>query len=134
MQIPQEEKAKMFEPLSHQRKQEGFTLIELLIVIVILGILAAVVVFAVGGISDKGTNAACKSDVKTLETAVEAYYAKNTAYPTTGGDLVTAKLIREYPPSSDKYDVVYESGGLVKSGAEGATGAGLKTGSTGCPA
>jgi type II secretion system protein G len=123
----------MFERLSQKRKEEGFTLIELLIVIVILGILAAVVVFAVGGITDKGTNAACKSDVKTLETAVEAYYAKNTAYPAAGSDLVTAKLIREYPPSSDKYDVVYEAGGLVKSGPNGATAAQLQTGSAGCP-
>jgi len=123
----------MFERLSQKRQEEGFTLIELLIVIVILGILAAVVVFAVGGITDKGTNAACKSDVKTLETAVEAYYAKNTAYPLTGGALVTAKLIREYPPTSDKYDVVYESPGLVKSGANGADPADLVSGSAGCP-
>ncbi len=63
---------------------EGFTLIELLIVIVILGILAAVVVFAVGGITDRGKNAACKSDVKTFEVAAEAFNAKTGAYPTTG--------------------------------------------------
>ncbi len=59
----------------------GFTLIELMIVIVILGILAAIVVFAVGGIQDRGTQSACKANVKTVEVALEAYYAKNTAYP-----------------------------------------------------
>src|SRR4051812_15806108 len=61
--------------------ESGFTLIELLIVIVILGILAAIVVFAVGGITDRGQVSACKADKKTIETAVEAYYAKNTGYP-----------------------------------------------------
>jgi prepilin-type N-terminal cleavage/methylation domain-containing protein len=58
-------------------RQDGFTLIELLIVIVILGILAAIVVFAVGGITDKGSKSACKADLKSIETAAEAYYAQN---------------------------------------------------------
>ena len=54
----------------------GFTLIELMIVIVILGILAGIVLFAVGGITDRGTTAACKTDLSTIQTGVEAYYAK----------------------------------------------------------
>ena len=53
----------------------GFTLVELLVVIVILGILAAIVVFAVGGITDKGQTSACKADKSSLETAEEAYFA-----------------------------------------------------------
>ena len=69
--------------LQKKRQDEGFTLIELLIVIVILGILAAIVVFAVGGITDRGTKSACKSDVKTFEVAVEAYKAKTGLYPAT---------------------------------------------------
>lgn len=63
------------------RSESGFTLIELMIVIVILGVLAGIVVFAVGGISDTGNLAACKSDVKTIDVAVEAYKAKNGGYP-----------------------------------------------------
>jgi prepilin-type N-terminal cleavage/methylation domain-containing protein len=42
-------------------KDRGFTLVELLIVIVILGILATVTVFAVRGITDKGQENACKA-------------------------------------------------------------------------
>jgi prepilin-type N-terminal cleavage/methylation domain-containing protein len=57
----------------------GFTLIELLVVILILGILAAVVVFSVGGITDNGKKSACKADAKTVETASEAYKAQNSA-------------------------------------------------------
>jgi type II secretion system protein G len=65
------------------RTEDGFTLIELLIVIVILGVLAAIVVFSVRGITDRGEVAACKTNVSTAETAVEAYYAKNGSYPAT---------------------------------------------------
>ena len=65
-----------------KKNDEGFTLIELLIVIVILGILATVVVFAVGGITDRGQESACDADAKTLEVAVEAYDAQ---YGTAGG-------------------------------------------------
>lgn len=76
-----------------QRREErgdegGFTLIELLIVIVILGILAAIVVFAVQNLSGTSAQASCRSDYKTVETAVEAYKAQMGNYPdgsTTGG-------------------------------------------------
>ncbi len=61
-------------------RQDGFTLIELLIVIVILGVLAGIVVFAVGGITDRGKTSACSTEKKTLQTAEEAYYAVNGNY------------------------------------------------------
>ena len=58
------------------RRDRGFTLVELLIVIVILGILATVTVFAVRGITDKGQTNACATDKVTLQTAVETYFAQ----------------------------------------------------------
>lgn len=95
----------MLQELMRRRREgeAGFTLIELLIVIVILGVLAAIVVFAVGGINSKGEAAACKSDVKTVEVAMEAYYAQNGSYTDING-LVTAKLLRQ-APSSSKYTI-----------------------------
>jgi prepilin-type N-terminal cleavage/methylation domain-containing protein len=73
--------------------QQGFTLIELLIVIAILGILAAVVVFAVGNVTDNATEKACDIEQRTIKTAAEAYKANagTGLYPTAaqlsdGGD------------------------------------------------
>jgi prepilin-type N-terminal cleavage/methylation domain-containing protein len=77
------------------KQDKGFTLVELLIVIVILGILATVTVFAVRGITDKGKTSACSADKKTLEVAVETYYAKfgSAAGAPSTSDLVTAGFL-----------------------------------------
>ena len=69
--------------------QKGFTLVELLVVIVILGILAAVVVFAVGGSTDEAQGSACSAEKATTEAAVETFRAKTGAYPTDIDELVT---------------------------------------------
>ena len=61
----------------------GFTLIELLIVIVVLGILAAIVVFALGGVTGKSNAAACQSDAKTVGVGVSALMAENPAVTST---------------------------------------------------
>jgi general secretion pathway protein G len=71
----------MHRMLERARNEEGFTLIELMIVIVILGILAGIVLFAVNGINDRGTRAACQTDQSTITTGVEAFFAKNGNYP-----------------------------------------------------
>jgi prepilin-type N-terminal cleavage/methylation domain-containing protein len=71
----------------NREDEGGFTLIELLIVIVILGILAAIVVFAVQNLSSTSAQASCKSDWKTVETAAEAYKAQTEQYP--GGTFAT---------------------------------------------
>jgi general secretion pathway protein G len=80
----------MMQRIRKMREQEGFTLIELLIVIVILGVLAAIVVFAVAGVTDRGTKSACKSERSTVQTASEAYYAKVGSYAANLSDLWTA--------------------------------------------
>ena len=67
----------------------GFTLIELLIVIVILGILAAIVVFAVQNLTSQSASASCKSDFKTVETAMETYKAQVGHYPALGTAAAT---------------------------------------------
>ena len=91
----------MLKRLQEARKNEkGFTLIELLIVIVILGVLAGIVVFAVGGVTDKGKSAGCNADVKSVEVAAEAAFAQTGAYPANIG-LLSPKWLHNVPNSTD---------------------------------
>jgi general secretion pathway protein G len=87
------------------KQDKGFTLVELLIVIVILGILATVTVFAVRGITDQGQTSACNADEKTLTVALEAFYAQEgneAGDAATEDTLVTAELLVS---ESASYDV-----------------------------
>jgi prepilin-type N-terminal cleavage/methylation domain-containing protein len=63
-------------------KQKGFTIVELLIVIVVIGILAALVVTTFTGIQKKGRDTERQTDIKAIHGQVEAYYAQNGKYPT----------------------------------------------------
>jgi prepilin-type N-terminal cleavage/methylation domain-containing protein len=86
----------------------GFTLIELLIVIVVLGILAAVVVFSLGTITQKGAIAACESDAQTLNTGISAYFAGTGVYPTTAQTLsILAPTYLQTVPTSTHYSFTY---------------------------
>jgi general secretion pathway protein G len=82
--------------------QKGFTLVELLVVIVILGILAAVVVFAVGGSTKDAKNSACASEKQAAETAVEAYRAKTGDYPTAWSDMTDSSSDKQFLRAAPK--------------------------------
>ena len=77
----------------NNKQDKGFTLVELLIVIVILGILATVTVFAVRGITDRGQQNACAVEKRTLDTAVEAFYAQEQRDPTVAVELTTGPYV-----------------------------------------
>ncbi|MSR06056.1 MAG: prepilin-type N-terminal cleavage/methylation domain-containing protein [Gemmatimonadetes bacterium] len=62
--------------------RKGFTLIELLIVVVIIGILAAIAIPKFANTKEKAYLATMKSDLRNLITAQESYFGDNTAYTT----------------------------------------------------
>jgi prepilin-type N-terminal cleavage/methylation domain-containing protein len=101
---------------------DGFTLVEVLIVIVILGILATVTVFAVRSITDQGEAAACGTDARVLSTSAEVYLAENNvaSIPPTGAGpdrfeqtLVDDGLLKEV---SGYYDL--DANGVVSADGE----------------
>ena len=59
--------------------KEGFTLIELLIVVVIIGILAAIAIPKFANTKEKAYIASMKSDLRNLVTAQEAYFSDNNS-------------------------------------------------------
>jgi len=74
--------------MSSNRK--GFTLIELLIVVVIIGILAAIAIPKFANTKEKAYVAAMKSDLRNLVTAQEAYFSdNNSSYASSTGSMGT---------------------------------------------
>lgn len=78
------------------RRPAGFTLIELLIVVVIIGILAAIAIPKFGETRERANQAALKSDLRNLLTAQEQYFGDNNVY----GDLGQITAATLWNPSA----------------------------------
>jgi general secretion pathway protein G len=100
--------------MKSQRKystQSGFTLIEIMVVVVILGILAAVVVPRIMDNPDKARITKAKQDIRVLESTLNLYKLDNFNYPSTQQGLEA--LVTK--PSGEPAAPNYKSGGYVKS-------------------
>lgn len=89
--------------------EQGFTLIELMVVIVILGLLAAIVTFNVLPLGDRGKITKAKADIATIESALDLYKLQNDGYPTT-----TDGLQALISPPADADASKYQRGGYIK--------------------
>ncbi|MGB4420840.1 MAG: prepilin-type N-terminal cleavage/methylation domain-containing protein, partial [Candidatus Saccharimonadales bacterium] len=65
----------------HKRKL-GFTIVELLVVIVVIGILAAITVVSYTGISQKAIAVSLQSDLASAKKKLQMYYTDYGSYPT----------------------------------------------------
>ena len=66
-----------------RKRQDGFTLIEVMVVIVILGIMAALVVPNLVGRQDQAQVTAARSDIAAIGNALDLYHLDNNTYPST---------------------------------------------------
>jgi general secretion pathway protein G len=86
-----------------RRTTIGFTLVEVLIVMVILGILAGIVVFAVGNLTSNARSTGCSAEKTALSTALEEYKSQSGSYPAAMSDLTAGPgaLLRSAPAGYD---------------------------------
>jgi general secretion pathway protein G len=96
--------------LSRRTRARGFTLIEVMVVVVILGILAAIVVPRIMDAPDKARIAKAKQDIRVIESSLELYKLDNFVYPSTQQGLEA--LVS--PPSGDPPARNWKPGGYVQ--------------------
>lgn len=112
----------------HRGSEKGFTLIELLVVIAVLAILAAIVLFNVVGVTNRGTNNACDTDTKTVQTALDAYYSDHSGFggafaagaaqaPSAFQPLLDGGYMHSLPSNCASFDLTSTAnGGLTVTG------------------
>lgn len=68
-------------------KSSGFTIVELLIVIVVIGILAAIVIVAYNGIADSANDSAVQNDLKQSYSKIQQFHIMNGRFPTSQAEI-----------------------------------------------
>jgi prepilin-type N-terminal cleavage/methylation domain-containing protein len=92
------------------RQERGFTIVELLIVIVVIGILAAITIVSFNGVTARANTANASSAAEAAIKKAEAYNAETGAYPTTPGALTGAAATTTYQLTGVVFNTVGTTG------------------------
>ena len=81
-----------------QKRDRGFTIVELLVVIVVIGILAAITIVSYTGITNKANTTKALSNAQAVQTVAETIAADNaSAYPATAAAFATGSTTTKLP-------------------------------------
>ncbi|RMX04847.1 type II secretion system protein GspG [Corticibacter populi] len=95
------------------RLQRGFTLIEIMVVVVIIGVLAALVAPSIMGRTDEARQTAARADINTLMTALKLYRTDNMRYPTAEQGLAALVARPSTEPVPTKWSRPYLDNGKL---------------------
>lgn len=77
--------------------RKGFTLVELLVVISIIGILSAIAIPKFTDATKTARGAKIQADLRTMDSAIQIYYASAGVYPASVATLVSSNLLATAP-------------------------------------
>lgn len=91
-----------YQILKYRKNGEGFTLIEILVAIAIIGVVFGIIISSAAAIQRSGRNAQRKADLRTIQTALQQYYADHQYFPSTLGSSIqnadgTKKYLKSVP-------------------------------------
>ena len=95
-----------------KNKPSGFTIVELLVVIVVIGILAAITIVSYTGITAKANESSIKAELANASKKLSMYYAQYESYPTTPGLNLTTGC-PTLPNDDTNYCIKFNSGTTV---------------------
>jgi prepilin-type N-terminal cleavage/methylation domain-containing protein len=92
-----------------RKSTSGFTIVELLIVIVVIGILAAITIVAYNGIQGRASDTAVQSDLRQFALKVEEFNALQGRYPVGPNGTVAVEGIPRFKLARGSYSTDYHN-------------------------